>query len=86
MKTAILTLDGILQVVLTPETDHERAVIGQVGGNIEGVEIFRGSFYDCQGGYTRLQEDPRQSIALSDLMDRRGGSGDDRSLIIRLKE
>lgn len=57
MKTAIYIEDSILQVVLTPETDEEKAVLSLVEKK-EIVEIYRGSFYACQGGWIRQGDFP----------------------------
>ena len=77
MKTAILTLDGVLQIVLTPETEHEKMAVNMFKDN-EGKAIVLegGEFFDCQGGWTRLQ--------MSDGHIHSGGKG--RSLFIRLEQ
>ena len=51
MKTAIYMEDGVLQLVLTPESDFEKKALA----NFEPgeVRIENGSFYECQGGYHR---------------------------------
>ncbi len=56
MKTAILTLDGMLQIILTPETEHEKMAVDMFKDN-EGkaVVLAGGQFFECQGGWTRLQ-------------------------------
>ena len=59
MKTAIYIEDSILQVVLTPETDEEKAVLSLVEKK-EIVEIYRGSFYSCKGGWVRQRDFPTQ--------------------------
>ena len=53
MKTAIYIEDGLMQLVITPETDFEKNAIGNFErGEIE-TTIKTGSFYPCQGGWTR---------------------------------
>ena len=53
MKSAIYIRDGRTQVVLTPESDLEKSALKQIED--AGGEVFttRGSFYDCEGGWTR---------------------------------
>lgn len=55
MKTAIYIEDGLLQVVLTPETDQEKAILVMVEKK-SLTRLYRGSFYGCQGGWTRMRE------------------------------
>lgn len=54
MKTAIYIEQGLTQFVLTPETDIDRKVIEQLESG-QGLETYRGSFYDCRGGWKRQQ-------------------------------
>lgn len=77
MKTAIYIADGVLQVVLTPEAEQEKAILTLVEKK-NLVKIYRGSFYECQGGWVRQQ-------ALSSGFY---GEADhsDKSLILVLKE
>jgi len=53
MKTAIYIEDGREQIVLTPETDMEKTVLAKMGKPGRDLIIARGSFYRCQGGWTR---------------------------------
>ena len=76
MKTAIYIEDSILQVVLTPETDEEKAVLSLVEKK-EIVEIYRGSFYACQGGWVRQRNFQYSSYGSNDR---------DSSLIFVLKQ
>ena len=55
MKTAIYIENGLLQVVLTPETDQEKAILTLVEKK-NLVQMYRGSFYTCQGGWVRQRE------------------------------
>jgi hypothetical protein len=54
MKTTILSQDGNMQLVLTPETEFEKSVIEKYGKDFSKIDKFKGSFQDCQGGWTRL--------------------------------
>jgi hypothetical protein len=53
MKTAIYIENGLTQLVLTPETDFEKGIIGKIEKGAQKVNIYTGSFYNCQGGWTR---------------------------------
>lgn len=56
MKTALYITDRRLQVVLTPENEHEQRMLAFVEQR-ELVQMYRGSFYECNGGWTRWQRD-----------------------------
>lgn len=58
MKTLVLINEGILQLVLTPETDWEHHALHSIGerGEANEVVLKRGSFYECQAGYVRQSE------------------------------
>lgn len=51
MKTAIYLEDGTTQIVLTAETEWEKATLAQIEG--KELQVFRGGFYHCQGGWVR---------------------------------
>jgi hypothetical protein len=53
MKTVVLIEDGRLQLVLTPETEHEKAALKMIEGRGAGVRILAGEYYACAGGWTR---------------------------------
>lgn len=87
MKTAIYIEGGLIQLVLTPENDFEKATIGMfqeqqravgdVGiGTVLNAEMFRGTFYDCRGGWTRQSDYLPHAIY---------PEKSDHSLIIRVK-
>ena len=63
MKTAVYVQDGVAQIVLTPESRFEQLVLGNVGEN-PTAETYRGSFYDCQGGWIRSKESSDQSLII----------------------
>lgn len=54
MKVALYIEDGLEQIVLTPETDTEKGIIGKLGDASRTLEIKHGSFYQCNGGWTRF--------------------------------
>lgn len=76
MKTAIYIEDGVMQLVLTPTTPHEKDCLTAFEGkNIES-QIFTGSFYDCRGGWVRQSHHAGNSMY---------PSKEDKSLIVRVK-
>lgn len=56
MKIALYIEDGLEQIVLTPQTDTERAILSKLDDNSRSLEIKHGSFYECRGGWTRHAE------------------------------
>ena len=56
MKTAIYIEHGVTQLVLTPENDWEKDVLAKFTQGQRNFEIYRGSFYKCQGGWDRQQQ------------------------------
>ena len=53
MKTAIYIEDGTVQLVLTPETEFEQDALRSFEPEKLETQMFRGSFYDCRGGWVR---------------------------------
>lgn len=53
MKTAIYIEDGITQLVLTAESEHEKEIVHAFGKKLNRVQVFEGQFYDCRGGWVR---------------------------------
>ncbi len=54
MKTAIYIEDGVVQLVITPESDFEKNALKSFNKDGEvDAKIFSGSFYDCRGGWVR---------------------------------
>ena len=56
MKTAIYIEDGIVQLVITPESEFEKNAISTFRKKPLDVHLFDGSFYDCRGGWIRQNE------------------------------
>jgi len=79
MKTAIYIEDGIVQLVITPESKFEKNALRSFEENPLSVKIFDGAFYDCRGGWTR------QSTHYPMMGTFTADSGD-RSLILRIEE
>lgn len=78
MKIALYIEDGLEQLVLTPEGEHEKALLGKLGDPSRVMEIKRGSFFQCQGGWVRHAQAWRGSF---DSHDR-----DDESTMIVLRK
>jgi hypothetical protein len=53
MRTAIYIEDGTTQIVLTPETEHEKKALFAIQDKPMEAKIHYGSFYHCQGGWVR---------------------------------
>lgn len=53
MKIALYIEDGLEQVVLTPESDTEKSILAKIHDGSREISLKRGSFYGCQGGWTR---------------------------------
>lgn len=78
MKVAFYVEDGREQIVLTPETETERGIIGKMRDDTRVTKIYQGSFYACQGGWTRMRDDHGILYGC--------GQEDDRSTIIVLEK
>lgn len=53
MKTAIYIEDGVVQLVVTPETKFEKNALTSFAEKPLSAKIFAGTFYDCRGGWVR---------------------------------
>jgi len=53
VKIALYIEDGLEQIVLTPESDTERAILAKLHDGTRALSIKKGSFYECRGGYIR---------------------------------
>ena len=51
MKTAIYIEDGIVQLVITPESEFEKNALSTFQSAPIEAKLFSGSFYDCRGGW-----------------------------------
>lgn len=76
MKIALYIEDGLEQIVLTPESDTEAAILKKLDDGTRDMSIKHGSFYACQGGWMRQQQVH---------FDRFSGSSDDKSTMIVLR-
>ena len=64
MKIALYIEDGLEQIVLTPQSDTEKAILGKLHDGTRELDIKRGSFYACQGGWTRQSQDDSSSMII----------------------
>jgi hypothetical protein len=54
MKIALYIEDGLEQIVLTPETETEKGIVGKLSEPMaRDLQIFKGGFYECRGGWVR---------------------------------
>jgi len=53
MKTAIYIEDGVVQLIITPESEFEKNALSSFQNKEVETKIFSGSFYDCRGGWVR---------------------------------
>lgn len=53
MRIALYIDDGINQIVLTPESQTEKAILGKLHDEQHELLVMRGEFYECRGGWTR---------------------------------
>lgn len=53
MKIALYIEEGLEQIVLTPESDTEKGILGKLHDGSRSFEITKGSFYECRGGWVR---------------------------------
>lgn len=78
MKIALYIEDGLEQIVLTPQSDTEKAILGKLHDGSRTMTLAKGSFYECRAGYERYT--PHwQSYAYG------GSSGGDESTMIVLR-
>lgn len=75
MKTAIYIEDGVVQLVITPESEFEKSAVKAFGQSGVTCKVFSGAFYDCRGGWIR-QKPYYQPSAY--------GDSNDSSVIIRV--
>lgn len=81
MKIALYIEDGLEQIVLTPESDTESSILAKIHDGSRQIELKRGSFYACQGGWTRHATQNFTSGMYSERESR-----DDQSTMIVLRE
>lgn len=78
MKIALYIEDGLEQIVLTPESKTEKSILDKLHDGSRSLNIHRGSFYECRGGYARYTPYWQSSIY-------GGSSGGDESTMVVLR-
>jgi len=79
MKSAVYIEDGVVQFVLTPESEFEKNMLKSVlAANERHFEVVSGSFYNARGGWVRHTE--ATTSAYYSL-----GAEQDLSLIVRVR-
>lgn len=53
MKISFYMEDGLEQIVFTPENESEQKMLDRMHDKDRELEIKRGAFFDCQGGWKR---------------------------------
>jgi hypothetical protein len=53
MQIALFIKDGLDQIVLTPESDTEKAILGKMHDGTRETSVYKGMFYECRGGWVR---------------------------------
>jgi hypothetical protein len=77
MKIALYIEDGLEQIVLTPETETERGIVGKMHDGDRQMTIHSGRFYGTVGGWVRHADEY--------MTDFNGGRREDVSTIIVLR-
>jgi hypothetical protein len=64
MKIALYVEDGLEQIVLTPTSETEKAILEKIHDDTRELSIKRGEFYGCQSGWVRQKKQyPHYSFA-----------------------
>lgn len=64
MRVALYIENGLEQIVLTPETESEKGIIGKLHDGSRELSIRRGSFYACVGGWVRQAQHDNDSTMI----------------------
>ncbi len=80
MKTAIYIEDGLVQLVITPESAFEKNALSSMRDKPMDVKLFAGGFYDCRGGWVRQTA---HYASHGNMYDR---NGEDKSIILTVRE
>ena len=64
MKIALYIDSGLEQLVLTPESEHERNLLNLMHNTERTIQIHKGTFYACAGGWTRQGERSRDDSTM----------------------
>lgn len=64
MKIALYIEDGLEQIVLTPESETEKAILRKMHDGSRELSIKQGEFYACQGGWTRHAQTENSTMVI----------------------
>jgi len=64
MKVAIYIESGLTQLVLTPEGKFEETALAAMTSLPQNIQIKKGGFYECHGGWFRQEAEPVSSVML----------------------
>ena len=53
MKIQLLIAEQLTQVILTPETEHEKSVLGHIDKDRYEISIYKSEFESCRRGWIR---------------------------------
>jgi hypothetical protein len=62
VKIALYIAEGVEQLVLTPDSDHEKSLLGKLSAKDRVLSIHHGSFYECRGGWIRHGQDDTSTM------------------------
>lgn len=71
MQIALFIKDGLEQIVLTPESDTEKSILGKMHDGSREMSIHKGSFYECRGGYVRESKNDESTIIALRTMEKK---------------
>jgi hypothetical protein len=56
VRIAFYVENGVEQIIFTPEDNHERSMLGKLHDGTREMQVFRGGFYWCRGGWGRWRK------------------------------
>ena len=62
MKIALYIEDGLEQLVLTPEGNHEKSLLGLLANGTREIQIKQGRFFENQLGWIRHTSAPESTM------------------------
>jgi len=62
VKIAFYMEDGLEQIVLTPESDVEKSMLGKLHDGSRSLSVKQGSFFQCRGGWVRNGADDTSTM------------------------
>lgn len=76
MKIALYINEGVEQIVLTPESPTETALLGRLSDGTRVLTVRQGEFYYCQGGWMRQSGGKSSTIIVLQRAKEDGEGGD----------